>query len=108
VKPFAERYGWTSATPIANIRSLDEAVRAARELNPALHEGFVVVDANYNRVKIKSPQYVALSGISLRDAGRTNKRRMIQIVRTNECTFAPLWHTCSKRRFAEALKHQSS
>ena len=31
------------------------------ELDPLQSEGFVVCDANFNRVKVKSPQYVALA-----------------------------------------------
>ena len=43
-------------------------------------EGYVVADANYNRVKVKSPQYVAIAHI--KDTFST--RRILEIVRTNE------------------------
>lgn len=43
------------------IRSLEECVRAVKELNnddyPDM-EGFVVVDKDYNRIKVKSPEYL--------------------------------------------------
>ena len=44
------------------LHSLDEVIKAAEALNSdkeITKEGFVVVDANWNRVKVKSPWYVA-------------------------------------------------
>lgn len=42
--------------------SLDDCIKAAEKLNEGernvKHEGFVVVDGNWNRVKIKSPDYL--------------------------------------------------
>lgn len=54
-----EDYHWSlvNAHPI---RSAEEALEASKSLNPVEREGFVVVDAKFNRVKIKSPKYVAL------------------------------------------------
>ena len=47
------------------LRSVDECIKAAMELNrdsndDVKDEGFVVVDGNNNRIKIKSPAYIAL------------------------------------------------
>ena len=42
-------------------------------------EGFVVCDAKFRRVKIKSPQYVAIAGLTTHDKNMTNKRRMLQV-----------------------------
>ena len=54
------------------LRSLADCMEAARKLNAetsgVAYEGFVVVDANWHRVKIKSPDYLVrhkLSGICL-------------------------------------------
>lgn len=46
-----------------NLGSVEECIKAAAALNPkgrkeVLNEGFVVVDANWNRVKIKTPEYL--------------------------------------------------
>lgn len=60
--------------------TLDEVVEAAKHLAPMEHEGYVVCDTSYNRVKVKSPAYVALA--HLKDGFST--RRMIQLVRTGE------------------------
>lgn len=42
--------------------SLAEVIEAAKKLNPSLDEGFVVVDANFNRVKVKAlaPMHLTL------------------------------------------------
>lgn len=50
-----------------SLKSLDECIAAALGLNKGediKDEGFVVIDANHNRVKIKSPAYVAMHRIS--------------------------------------------
>lgn len=58
-----------------------EEVLATCEHIPAIEgEGYVIVDAEFNRIKVKTPQYVALAHI--RDAMST--RRMLEIVRANE------------------------
>lgn len=66
------------AYPLTN---LDECMVAVNELNPTQNEGFVVVDKHFNRVKIKSPQYVALH--HLKDSISTEKN-MVTIVMTGE------------------------
>ena len=62
------------------ITNLDDCIVAANKLNPLEHEGFVVVDANFNRVKIKSPAYVALHHI--KDSSSLSK--MAEVVRLGE------------------------
>ena len=47
------------------LRSVDECIKAAMELNQDSNddlkdEGFVVVDGKHNRIKIKSPAYIAM------------------------------------------------
>lgn len=60
--------------------TLDDVVEYAKTLSGVEHEGFVVVDANYNRVKIKGEQYVALH--HLKDSW--GPRRIVEIVRAGE------------------------
>lgn len=43
-------------------------------------EGYVVVDANFNRIKIKNPAYVAVHHLK----GKTAEHNIIAIVKTNE------------------------
>jgi hypothetical protein len=62
------------------IGSIEECIKAAEGLNPVEQEGFVVVDKNYNRVKVKSPAYVMLH--HAKDS--LTKKRMCKIVRKGE------------------------
>ena len=96
LEPFADEYSWT-VPPQLPYSSLEECVAAAKQLNPVECEGFVVVDAQWNRVKIKSPQYVALHHLTdnktkgvkttkqSADANKFQTRQLIEIVRSNEC-----------------------
>lgn len=78
-EPIAAKYGWecVRSFPLTNF---DEITEAAKQLNPMEQEGYVVRDGNFNRVKCKSPQYVAIH--HLKD-GMSN-RRLLEIVRNNE------------------------
>lgn len=76
---FAVRYGWELAKsfPLATI---DDCLAAAQQIDPMDGEGYVVRDADFNRIKVKSPQYVALA--HLKDG--FSARRLLEIVRANE------------------------
>jgi hypothetical protein len=63
-----------------NIRSFDDAAKMLETSSPMELEGFVVVDANFNRVKIKSPQYVACH--HMRD--KCTPRGMLNLIRIGE------------------------
>jgi len=77
------------------LSELDQVINAAKQLNPALNEGFVVCDSRFGRIKIKSPAYVAIAGLTLHDKNKTNKRRMLEVVMTNEgsefLSYFPEW-----------------
>lgn len=75
----AHHNGW-ECVPIHRLDSWDAIMETAKTLNPMESEGYVVADANYNRVKVKAPQYVAVA--HMKDGFST--RRMLEIVRTNE------------------------
>lgn len=64
------------------ISSADDALKAAEALDPLQTEGFVVVDGNHNRVKIKSPRYVALHHLK----GEFSPRRAIELWQAGEVT----------------------
>ncbi len=65
-----------------SLKSLDDCLKAALELNPVQNEGYVVVDGNFNRIKIKSPKYVALHHIK----SNFSERRMLELIRLGEVT----------------------
>jgi hypothetical protein len=62
------------------LKSIEDCIKAAEALNPLENEGFVVVDANFNRVKIKSPAYVMLH--HAKDS--LSKKRMCEVIRKGE------------------------
>lgn len=62
------------------IRSVGECLAAAEALDPLQQEGFVVVDAAFRRVKIKSPRYVILHHLK----GEATPRRAIELWKTGE------------------------
>lgn len=64
-----------------SLHSLEDVQKAANEL-PWDQEGYVVCDANFNRVKIKSPQYVMAH--YARNNGVVNTERLVQIVLDGE------------------------
>lgn len=64
------------------ISSADGCLRAAAELDPLAQEGFVVVDRHFNRVKVKSPRYVALHLLR----GEMTERRAIELWQSGECS----------------------
>lgn len=73
------RYGWEVVEALP-LRSWTEILDAAKKLDPMASEGYVVCDSAFNRVKVKSPLYVAMH--HLRDS--LSPRRMIEVVMSNE------------------------
>ena len=66
-----------------SLNSLSDIETAALALDPMQNEGFVVVDGNFNRVKIKSPSYVAIH--HMKDGfGQRRIIRLIQLGETSE------------------------
>jgi hypothetical protein len=63
------------------LKSLDDCLLAAKNLN-AYKEGYVISDANYRRIKIKSPLYVAMhhivGGVAITD------RRALELIQLGE------------------------
>lgn len=72
-------YGWEVVEHFP-VQTAEDVVKWASTLSPTASEGFVAVDAAWRRVKVKSPQYVALSGL----IDGFGPRRMLEIILTNE------------------------
>jgi len=79
LKWYADQFKWELVKHY-EIGSIDAALSAADALDPIATEGFVVVDALFNRVKIKSPRYVALHHMK----GEATLRRAIELWQTGE------------------------
>jgi hypothetical protein len=77
----AEILGWQVAKEYP-LTTLAECVAAAGKLRGLDGEGFVVRDQNFHRLKIKCPQYVALSYLK----ESLSPRSMLEVVRKNEST----------------------
>lgn len=77
--PVAAAQGWEAVRTFA-LGSIAEALAAARELDPAQQEGYVVVDAAFRRLKVKSPRYVALHHL----AGGLRLRPLLELLRAQE------------------------
>ena len=60
--------------------TLEACIESAKQLSYN-EEGYVVVDKNYNRVKVKSPLYVTLSHIA---QGVTTHGNIVEIIKRNE------------------------
>ena len=89
-KFWAERYGWSCVNTV-DLNNWDAILAAAQTLDPQAAEGYIVCDAAFSRVKVKSPQYVALC--HLRDS--FTPRRLMEVVVQNEgdefLTYFPEW-----------------
>lgn len=81
------------------ISSIEEAENLCLSMNPMEQEGFVITDGTFNRVKLKSPQYAAISHLGLtpeeilskglrmdRYDGVTQERWMLKVILVNECS----------------------
>jgi len=77
------QYGWR-VVPSYPLSSLAEVRAACSRLDPLFHEGFVVRDACFRRVKIKSPAYVSLALLSANNVNNNNAEKMLEIVKLNE------------------------
>jgi hypothetical protein len=62
------------------LKSFDEIIEASKILNPLEHEGYVVVDKFFHRVKIKSPKYVLIH--HMKDG--FGIRRIIDLIKLGE------------------------
>ena len=80
--PLGSRWCSVFETPKSfPLTSVNECLEAAKHLDPLQQEGYVVVDASFNRVKVKSPAYLALHHSK---DGLLSQKKMALIIRTGE------------------------
>ena len=60
--------------------TIEEILLAAKELSPSQQEGFVLVDKNFNRIKVKSEKYVLIHHLK----NCLNDIRIIELIRSGE------------------------
>ena len=77
------------------IHSLSECIKAAEALNreeeDVQHEGFVVVDSNWHRIKVKSPEYVYAHHLA--SCRVYTKKRILPLIRANDRSLEELIET---------------
>jgi hypothetical protein len=76
---WADKYNW-EAVRTYSFHSWEALLVASEALKPEVGEGYIVCDGNYGRVKVKSPQYVALH--QLKDS--LSPKRLLEVVLHNE------------------------
>ena len=76
---WGDKYGW-HVVETYPLQTLEEILAATNKIDPMKGEGYIVCDAQFKRVKIKSPQYVAIAHLR----SGFSSRRMLEIVATNE------------------------
>lgn len=64
-----------------SFNSLDDCIKAAKEL-PWDEEGYVVVDKNFHRVKVKSQEWIRVHHIA--DNGNLSYEKAMEIIKANE------------------------
>lgn len=79
------------------LHSLVECIKAAEALNQGseniTHEGFVLVDANWNRNKVKSPEYICAHRVATCHV--YTKKRLIPMIRRDDDSLEELIRTAS-------------
>lgn len=74
-----------------SLSTLGSVISTFDKMNPLEHEGYVIVDQNFNRIKVKHPGYVAIH--HLKDG--FGPKRILEIIRSGESsellTHFPEW-----------------
>ena len=64
------------------LTSIEEALLTFEKMDPLTQEGYVIVDSNFNRVKVKHPGYIALHHMK----SSFSVKRVVEVIRTGECS----------------------
>lgn len=75
--------GWAKqigleVAPHYKLSSVGDMMRFVNDRNPSQHEGIVICDDRFNRVKVKSASYMAMSRI--RDAAGKSPRAILEVI----------------------------
>jgi hypothetical protein len=77
---FGDRFTGVNRIKSFALQSFDEIAATFAHMNPLQQEGYVIVDKDFHRVKVKHPGYVALHHAK----GGLSRKAFIEIARTNE------------------------
>lgn len=105
-KVWAKKYNYNLVKTFS-FQNWQEIIETAEKLEPWEAEGYVICDRHFNRIKVKSSQYVAWSHFV---SGYSN-RSMLQIIANNEgeefLTYYPEWKENfdkMKKRYQELVQ----
>lgn len=76
---YAKYYNWDLVEKFP-LTTLENILNAANTIKPSEQEGFVLVDKDFNRLKVKSPLYVALHHLK----SSFSPRALLDVARKNE------------------------
>ena len=69
------------------IHNFDDCLKAVEELNKTdivEHEGFVVVDGNWNRIKVKNAEYLMMHHLANNGQLVTNKSKILELLQSDD------------------------
>jgi hypothetical protein len=104
-------YSWAmqigvEVAPSYDLSSVDDMMRFVNDRNPSRHEGVVVCDDKFNRVKVKNVAYMALSRV--RDAAAKSPRALLEIILAGKdddvAPLLPAYHQVSMFKQRDALR----
>jgi len=91
------------------LTSFEDIVASFSTIDPMSQEGYVVVDAQFNRNKVKHPGYVAMH--QLRGEGNPTAKRMLALVQTGDheevLSYWPEWEPLFKEVSARISRLES-
>lgn len=90
---------------IYEMKSVEEVLKSAEEL-PWDEEGYVVVDENFNRVKVKSPKWVLAH--YMRNNNVVTKRRLMEVILAGEVEEFMTYADDYRLELEELLRKKSS
>jgi len=64
--------------PSYKLKTIEQMIQHVSDINPSEHEGLVVCDPAFNRIKVKSPGYLALN--RLKDSIVKSPRAIIEVI----------------------------
>lgn len=75
----ATENGWKSVI-FYDLSTIEDIIEASVKINPLENEGYVICDKDFNRIKVKSPQYVVLHYL----VSTMSTRKMTELIVLNE------------------------
>ena len=97
VDMIGEKYGWNYIKPLKIAKNLNEVINDANALDAEKKEGFVICDKNFQRIKVKNPEYLRKNWMFpiCPSKSHMNERHILYVIRENEgenfVKYCPEW-----------------